>query len=221
MPPFYNDEPPRTTDADDSSSASILSHKTISYIKIETKVADAETLSTRLLEDDIISDDDDVDDDEHLFCVSSFDSHRPFMILSCFYMFLVTTNIIILSSSTEDFDSDNWWKVSNICNVVSGYLGIMAAMYRSKVAVALVSGWWLFEMFFGMFRLACMYWSIIPNTPVRSWFIAYTVISYIVRLMLVGSASMFVAQKYNNGEQTDLTFQRMDSNDGGAQVVFV
>jgi hypothetical protein len=220
MPPFYNDEPPRTTDADDEimrSSSSILSHKTISYTKIETKVAGAETLSTRLLEDDISDGD---DDDEHLFCVSSFNSHRPFMILSCFYMFLVTTNIIILSSSTEDFDSDNWWKISNICNVVSGYLGIMAAMYRSKVAVALVSGWWLFGMLFGMFRLACMYWSIIPNTPVRSWFIAYTVISYIVRLMLVCSASMFVAQK--NGEQTaDVTVQRIDDNDDGAHVVFV
>ena len=146
MPPFYND--------DDDEMRSILSHKTISYVKIETKVTDAETLSTRLLDDDII------DDDDH-FC-SSFDSKHPIMILSCFYMILVTVNIIILSS-TEDFDSDNWWKITNICNVCSGYLGILAAMYRSKLAVTLVSCWLLFEMCLGMFRLAFMYWSIIPT----------------------------------------------------------
>lgn len=200
MPPFYNDEPPRT-DADNEI-RSILSHKTISYIKIETKVADAETLSTRLLEDDI----DDDDDDEH-YCFS-FDSQRPFMILSCFYMFIVTANIIILSA-TEDFDSDKWWKISNVCNVVSGYLGMLAAMYRSKVAVALVSCWWLFEMFFGMFRLAFMSWSIIPDTAARSWLISYAVISYVVRLLLVCCASMFVTHK--KGEHTN--------DGGGAQVV--
>lgn len=203
MPPFYND--------DDDEMRSILSHKTISYVKIETKVTDAETLSTRLLDDDII------DDDDH-FC-SSFDSKHPIMILSCFYMILVTVNIIILSS-TEDFDSDNWWKITNICNVCSGYLGILAAMYRSKLAVTLVSCWLLFEMCLGMFRLAFMYWSIIPDTAARSWFIAYTVISYIVRLLLVCSASMFVSQ--SGGDQTDVTVQRRIDNDGAApSVVFV
>ena len=73
-------------------------------------------------------------------------------------------------------------------------------------------------MFFGMFRLALMYWSIIPDTAARSWFIAYTVISYVVRLLLVGSAIMFVSQN-DGGEQTDVTFQRNNNDD--AMVVFV
>ena len=216
MPPFYNDEqpPPRTTsydiNDDDDEIRSILSHKSLSYVTIETKVADAETLSTRLLEDYI-----DDDGDTH-FCVS-FDSKRPFLILSCFYMILVTVNIIILSS-TEDVHSTNWYKICNVVNVVSGYLGIVAAIYRSKVVATMVSCWWLFEMFFGMFRLALMYWSIIPDTAARSWFIAYTVISYVVRLLLVGSAIMFVSQN-DGGEQTDVTFQRNDTDD--AMVVFV
>ena len=57
MPPFYNDvQQPRTPSSDycddDDEIASILSHKSLSYVKIETKVGDGETLSTRLLEDD-------------------------------------------------------------------------------------------------------------------------------------------------------------------------
>eukprot|EP00986_Skeletonema_menzelii_P019338 scaffold27707_cov166-Skeletonema_menzelii.AAC.3 len=200
MPPFYNDEQlPRTDyDTNDDEIASILSHKTLSYVKIETKVADAETLSTRLLEDDIDED----DGNNKLLCVS-FDSKHPFLILSCFYMILVTINIIILSS-TEDFDSnDNWWKICNIINVISGYLGIVAAIYRSKLVAAIISCWWLFEMFFGMFRLALMHWGIIPDTAVRAWFIVYTVISYVVRLLLMCSAIMFVSQ--NNDDEMALT----------------
>ena len=207
MPPFYNSD--ESSRPDDETTRSITSHKNLSYVRIETKVADAETLSTRLLgDDDSFSSNGDND---------SFGStKRPFIILSSLYMFLVTANIIVLTS-TEDFDSDRWWKASNICNVVSGYVGILGAIYSSKLVVFLVSCWWLFEMFFGMFRLAFMYWSIIPDTAVRSWFIAYTVISYIVRLLLVCSATMFVSQE-SGREQSEEVVERLDN---GATVVFV
>ena len=222
MPPFSNDESSPPDDDMSRSSSSILSHKSLSYVRIETKVADAETLSTRLLEDYSFSDDDDDSGGggggNYEDC--SFNSKRSFTILCCLYMFLVTANIIVLSS-TEDFDSDKWWKVSNICNVVSGYLGILGAIYRSKLIVFLVSSWWLFEMFFGMFRLAFMYWSIIPDTAAREWFIAYTVISYIVRLLLVCSATMFVSHQSSREQQQQQSEEVILRTDSGAQVVFV
>ena len=222
MPPFYNDEQPSRTTSDycddDDEITSILSHKSLSYIKIETKVGDAETLSTRLLEDDFEEVVDDGNNNNKLFCIS-FDPKHPFLILSCFYMIMVTVNIIILSSTAETFDSnDNWWKICNIINVISGYLGIVAAIYRSKLVAATVSCWWLFEMFFGMFRLAMMHWGIIPDTAIRTWFIAYTVISYVVRLLLVCSAVMFLSQM-NDDDELDVTFRT--SENGDALVVFV
>mmetsp|Transcript_23168 Transcript_23168/g.36220 ORF Transcript_23168/g.36220 Transcript_23168/m.36220 type:complete len:196 (+) Transcript_23168:59-646(+) len=192
MPPFYNDEstPPRRNyyNNDEKIIPSILSHKTLSYVKIETKVADAETLSTRLLEeyydDDMIDNEQEqCDSKQHLDC-----KKHPLLILSCIYMILVTVNTIILSS-TKDFDSttnNNWWKICNVCNVLSAYMGIIAAIYQSRILAAITSCWWLFEMFFGMFRLALMYWGIIPDTAVRTWFIAYTVSSYLVRLLGLG-----------------------------------
>ena len=214
MPPFYNSD--ESSRPDDETTRSITSHKNLSYVRIETKVADAETLSTRLLDDDdSFSSNGNSDGNDYDAC--SFGStKRPFIILSSLYMFLVTANIIVLTS-TEDFDSDRWWKASNICNVVSGYVGILGAIYSSKLVVFLVSCWWIFEMFFGMFRLAFMYWSIIPDTAVRSWFIAYTVISYIVRLLLVCSATMFVSQQ-SGREQSEEVVERLDN---GATVVFV
>ena len=202
MPPFYNSD---ESSRDDET--------TRSYVRIETKVADAETLSTRLLDDDESFGSDGTSDGNDYDALSI---KRPFIILSSLYMFLVTSNIIVLTS-TEDFDSDRWWKASNICNVVSGYVGILGAIYSSKLVVFLVSCWWLFEMFFGMFRLAFMYWSIIPDTAARSWFIAYTVISYIVRLLLVCSATLFVSQE-SGREQSEEVVERLDN---GATVVFV
>ena len=213
MPPFQH-ESPQTADDE---SWSVISHKSLPYVRIETKVADAETLSTRLIEGD--DDDADGEEDTNHSCVS-FDSRRPLLRLCCFYMILVTSNIIVLSSD-EDFEADNWWKISNVCNVVSGCLGFMAAIYRSKAICAFVACWWLFEMFFSMYRLAIMNWSIIPDTSIRSWYMAYAVISYAVRLLLVCVATIFVSQ---NGEQTrgrgaPLHLQRIDYDD--AVVVFV
>lgn len=214
MPPLYNnDESPHRTNYNDNEIPSILSHKTLSYVKIETNVADAETLSTRLLEEEY-----DIDDD----CDSKqLDSKQhPLLILSCLYMILVTVNTIILSS-TEDSDStNNWWKICNVCNALSAYMGIIAAIYQSRILTAITSCWWLFEMFFGMFRLALMHWGIIPDTVVRSWFIAYTVSSYLVRLLLVWSAIVFVSQN-EDGELIDVTLQRGNGGGGGALVVFV
>lgn len=205
MPPFYNsDESSRPDD------------ETTRFLWIETKVADAETLSTRLLDDDESFSSDGTSDGNDYDALSFGSIKRPFIILSSLYMFLVTANIIVLTS-TEDFDSDRWWKASNICNVVSGYVGILGAIYSSKLVVFLVSCWWLFEMFFGMFRLAFMYWSIIPDTAARSWFIAYTVISYIVRLLLVCSATLFVSQE-SGREQSEEVVERLDN---GATVVFI
>ena len=193
-----------------------LTMRRLSYVRIETKVADAETLSTRLLDDDESFSSASTSDGNDYDACSFGSIKRPFIILSSLYMFLVTANIIVLTS-TEDFDSDRWWKASNICNVVSGYVGILGAIYSSKLVVILVSCWWLFEMFFGMFRLAFMYWSIIPDTAARSWFIAYTVISYIVRLLLVCSATLFVSQE-SGREQSEEVVERLDN---GATVVFV
>ncbi len=76
-------------------------------------------------------------------------------------------------------------------------------------------------MFFGMFRLALMHWGIIPDTAVRSWFIAYTVSSYLVRLLLVWSAVVFVSQN-EDSELIDVTPQKgNDDGSGGALIVFV
>ena len=148
------------------------------------------------------------------------DSEHQF--ISCdsklFYIFLITGNIIVLSS-TEDFDSDKWWKISNCLNVVSGYLVIVGAIYiyHSKVVVFLSSlpGGYLQCSSVCMYRLAFMHWNIIPDTAARSWFISYTFISYIVRLLLVCSSPMFISQTCENSDERG----RIDSN--SPRVVFV
>ncbi len=79
-------------------------------------------------------------------------------------------------------------------------------------------------MFFGMFRLALMYWGIIPDTVVRMWFIAYTASAYLVRVLLVLSAIVFVSKQDEDGEMigsVDLPRGNDDDDGGGAMVVFV